>query len=134
MEEAFRLRDDLRAVLNASTDRADARDRFARLRGTWPAHFQPRTWRPGEPIPPPVAPPVEGPTGLAAYLEAIMAFFVAHFEAMITYLGHPGVPRTNNHAARANRRYRAVAAPRYGWATHAGLRAFLVPLQGFDSG
>jgi hypothetical protein len=134
VEEAFRLRDDLRAVLDASTDRADARDRFARLRGTWPAHLRPRTWRPGEPIPPPVAPPAEGPTGLAAYLEAITAFFVAHFDAMITYLGHPGVPRTNNHAERANRRYRAVAAPRYGWATHAGLRAFLVTLQGFDSG
>ena len=63
-----------------------------------------------------------------------MAFFVAHFEAMITYLGRPGVPRTNNHAERANRRYRAVAAPRYGWAAHAGLRAFLIALQGFDSG
>lgn len=38
-----------------------------------------------------------------------MALFVRHFERMITYLGQPGVLRTNNHAERANRRYRAVA-------------------------
>lgn len=62
-----------------------------------------------------------------------MAFFVAHFEAMITYLGHPGVPRTSNHAERANRRYRAASRVRYGWATAHGQRAMLVAPQGFDS-
>ena len=69
----------------------------------------------------------------AGYLERIMAFFVRHFERMITHLGQPGVPRTNNHAERANRRYRAVARPRYGWATAAGQQTMLTALQGFDS-
>ena len=52
---------------------------------------------------------------------------------MITYLGQPGVPRTSNHAERANRRYRAVARGRYGWVTPTGQRAMLTALQGFDS-
>ncbi len=60
-------------------------------------------------------------------------FIRAHFEAMITYLDHPGVPCTNNHAERANRRYRAVSRSRYGWKTAAGHRAMLVALQGFDT-
>jgi hypothetical protein len=62
-----------------------------------------------------------------------MAFFVRHFERMIAYLDRPGVPRTSNHAERQNRRYRAVARGRYGWATDDGLQAMLTALQGFDS-
>ena len=38
-----------------------------------------------------------------------MAFFVQHFEQLITYLDQPGVPRTSNHAERANRHYRALS-------------------------
>ena len=134
VEEALRLRDDLRAVLNTSTTRADAREQFAALRRAWPERFRPRRWRPGEPPPPPPDPgQAAGTDGLRAYLAAIMAFFVDHFEAMITYLGQPGVPRTNNHAERANRRYRAVSRVRYGWATRDGQRAMLLALQGFDS-
>ncbi len=62
-----------------------------------------------------------------------MAFFVRHFEQLITYLDHPGVPRTSNHAERANRRYRQIARSRYGWKTTHGQRAMLVALQGFDT-
>jgi len=131
--EALQLRNDLRAVLNMSTTRAEAREQFAQLRQSWPARFQPWTWRPGTPLEPPQAPETEGTTGLREYLEAIMAFFVRHFEMMITYLGQAGGPRTNNHAERENRRYRAVARPRYGWGTHHGQRAMLAALQGFDS-
>ncbi len=132
--EAIQLRNDLRAVLNTSTTRAEAREQFDQLRQSWPARFQPWSWRPGTPLPVPQAPePAEGTTGLREYLEAIMAFFVRHFEMMITYLGQPGVPRTNNHAERENRRYRAAARPRYGWATTRGQRAMLIALQGFDS-
>ncbi|HEX2184326.1 MAG TPA: transposase [Chloroflexota bacterium] len=131
--EAIQLRNDLRAVLNTSTTRAEAREQFAQLRQSWPARFQPWTWRPGTPLSTPTAPATEGTTGLREYLEAIMAFFVRHFEMMITYLEQPGVPRTNNHAERDNRRWRAVARPRYGWATARGQRAMLIALQGFDS-
>ena len=60
-------------------------------------------------------------------------FFVQHFEHLITYLDQPGVPRTSNHAERANRRYRACTRPRYGWKTRAGQQALLIVLQGFDS-
>ena len=134
VEEALQLRNDLRAVLNTSTSRAEARAQFEALRATWPERFRPWTWRPGEPLPEPVADDqAEGATGLRGYLEQIMAFFVRHFEQMITYLGEPGVPRTNNHAERANRRYRAVARPRSGWGTPAGQQAMLTALQGFDS-
>jgi Transposase/zinc-finger of transposase IS204/IS1001/IS1096/IS1165 len=134
VEEAIRLRDDLRAVLNDSASRAAARGRFDDLRATWPERFRPRPWRPGEPPPEPAAAgEPEGATGLRAYLEQIMAFFVRHFERMIAYLGRPGVPRTGNHAERANRRYRAVARGRYGWGTPAGQQAMLTALQGFDS-
>lgn len=132
--EALHLRDDLRAVLNASASRAEARERFDALRRTWPARFHPWAWRPGEPLPEPRAEAAaEGASGLRVYLEQIMAFFVRHFEQMITYLGQPGVPRTSNHAERANRRYRAVARARYGWTTTAGQQAMLTALQGFDS-
>jgi hypothetical protein len=131
--EAIHLRNDLRAVLNTRTTRTEAREQFDQLRQSWPARFQPWTWRPGTPLEPPAAPDTEGTDGLREYLEAIMAFFVRHFEAMITYLGQPGVPRTNNHAERDNRRWRAVACPRYGWATARGQRAMLIALQGFDS-
>ena len=62
-----------------------------------------------------------------------MAFFVQHFEQLITYLDQPGVPRTSNHAERANRHYRACTRPRYGWKTRAGQQALLIVLQGFDS-
>ena len=134
VEEALRLRDDLRAVLNTSADRWEARERFTRLRRTWPERFRPWEWRPGEPLPPPPsAAAAERADGLRAYLEEIMAFFVRHFTWMITYLDHPGVPRTSNHAERANRRYRAVARPRYGWATAQGHRRMLAALQGFDT-
>jgi Transposase len=131
-EEALRLRDDLRAVLNTAASRAEARERSEQLRATWPERFRPWSRRPGEPLPEPVA-EAAGATGLRAYLEEIMAFFVRHFERMITYLGEPGVPRTSNHAERANRRYRAAARPRYGWGTPAGQLAMLIALQGFDS-
>jgi transposase len=121
VEEAIRLRDDLRAVLNTSRTRADARAQFDELRAAWPERFRPWSWRPGEPLPEPVTDDhAEGAAGLRAYLAQIMAFFVRHFEQMITYLDRPGVPRTSNHAERANRRYRAVARARYGWATAAG--------------
>ena len=60
-----------------------------------------------------------------------MAFFVQHFEQLITYLDQPGVPRTSNHAERANRHYRACTRPRYGWKTRAGQQALLIVLQGF---
>jgi hypothetical protein len=131
--DAIRLRDDLRALVNTSTSRADARAQFEALRRTWPARFRPWDWRPGTLLPPPQAPDTDEPTGLAVYLERIMAFFVRHFELMITYLDEPGVPRTNNHAERANRGYRAAARLRYGWATARGQRAMLTALQGFDS-
>lgn len=132
VEEALHLRDALRAVLNESADRAEARLRFERLRRTWPERFRPRVWRPGAGPPPPQA-TGEGATGLHAYLEDIMAFFVVHFEQLITYLDEVGVPRTSNHAERANRRYRAVSRSRYGWKTRAGQHAMLLVLQGFDS-
>ena len=67
------------------------------------------------------------------FLDAIRAYFVAHFEWMITYLDHPDVPRTNNHAERANRSYRAANRGRYGWKTTTGHRAMLIALQGFDT-
>lgn len=134
VEEAIDLRDDLRAVLNTSTTRAEARERFETLRAAWPERFRPWTWRPGQPLPEPRADdPAEGAAGLRGYLEQIMAFFVRHFERMITHLDRPGVPRTNNHAERGNRRYRAVARPRYGWGSAAGQQAMLTALQGFDS-
>ena len=134
VEEAIQLRDALRAVLNTSTSRAEARAHFNALRATWPARFRPRSWKPGDPLPEPVADAeAEGAEGLRGYLEQIMAVFVRHFERMITYLSHPGVPRTSNHAERANRRYRAVSRGRYGWTSTAGLQAMLIPLQGFDS-
>lgn len=134
VEEALLLRNDLRAVLNTSTRRAQARAQFDTLRETWPERFRPWAWRPGEPLPEPVADErAEGAAGLRAYLEQIMAFFVRHFEQMITYLGQPGIPRTNNHAERDNRRYRAVARPRHGWGSAAGLQTMLTALQGFDS-
>ena len=134
VEEALQLRNDLRAVLNSSTSRVEARERFDALRASWPERFRPWSWRPGQPLPEPQADDqAEGATGLQAYLGQIMAFFVRHFEKMITYLGQPDVPRTNNHAERENRRYRAVARPRYGWATQAGQLALLTALQGFDS-
>lgn len=131
--EAIQLRNDLRAVLNTSTTRGEARTQFDQLRQSWPARFQPWSWRPGTPLPPPQASETEGTSGLREYLEAIMAFFVRHFEMMITYLGQPDVPRTNNAAERANRAWRAAARPRYGWGTPHGQRAMLVALQGFDS-
>ncbi len=134
VEQALQVRDALRTVLKESTSRAEARMRFNRLRQTWPARFQPRAWRPGEPLPVPTADPeADGTTGLEHYLEQIMAFFVQHFEQLITYLDQPGVPRTSNHAERANRRYRACTRPRYGWKTRAGQQALLIVLQGFDS-
>jgi transposase len=144
VEEALQPRNDLRAVLNTSASRAEARAQFDALRETWPARFRPWTWRPGQPLPEPVADDrAEGATGLRAtglratglraYLEQIMAFFVRHFERMILYLDRPGVPRTNNPAERSNRRYRAIARPRYGWGSAAGRQAILTALQGFDS-
>jgi hypothetical protein len=141
VEEALHLRNDLRSVLNQSTSRTQARARFAALRQTWPAPFRARRgwldgWRPGHPLPPkPPKPACPAPPSdaLHRFLHEIMAFFVRHFEWMITYLDHPGVPRTNNHAERANRRYRAASRPRYGWNTAAGHRALLVALQGFDT-
>jgi hypothetical protein len=132
--DALHLRDDLRAVLNQSASRAEARARFDALRATWPARFRPWAWKPGDPLPAPtVDAAADGTTSLATYLEQIMAFFIRHFEQLITYLDHPGVPRTNNHAERENRRYRAASRPRYGWKTKAGHRAMLVALQGFDT-
>jgi hypothetical protein len=131
--EAIQLRNDVRALLNPSTSRWEAREQFDALRRTWPERFRPWEWRPGTPLPPPRAPATEEPTGLAVFLEEIMTFFVRHFELMIPYLDQPGVPRTNNHAERDNRRYRAVARPRDGWATARGQRAMLIALQGFDS-
>ena len=144
VEDALQLRDDLRAVLKQSTTRRQARERFATLRQSWPEPFRPRPsrldgWRPGQPLPPkPPSPPASQPTPatddeLGRFLDDIRAFFVQHFEALIAYLDHPGVPRTNNHAERANRRYRAVSRPRYGWKTATGQRAMLVALQGFDT-
>jgi hypothetical protein len=55
VEEALRLRNDLRAALNTSTGRAQARAQFDTLRETWPERFRPWAWRPGEPLPEPVA-------------------------------------------------------------------------------
>lgn len=150
VEDALQLRDDLRAVLDKSTSRREARARFAALRQTWPEPFRPRRgwlddWRPGQPLPPrpppaAAAPPdpahvaaTGGAADLAHVLDEIRTFFIGHFEWLITYLDHPGVPRTNNHAERANRRYRAASRPRYGWKTAAGHRAMLVALQGFDT-
>lgn len=132
VEEAIRLRDDLRKAVGEAKTRSEARWSFDRLRKSWPEEFRPWTWRPGEEIPGPRAQGA-GPEGLAGYLHAIMAFFVRHFEMMICYLGKPGVPRTSNHAERANRNYRAISRVRYGWKTDQGLRAFLIVLQGFDS-
>jgi len=134
VEEASHLRNDLRAGLSTSPSRAEAREQFARLREAWPEHFRPWSWRPGEPRPEPRADDeAESATGLRRSLEPIMALFVRHFERMITYLGRPGVPRTTNHAERGNRRYRAVARPRYGWTTPPDQQAMLTALQGFDS-
>jgi transposase len=131
VEEAIQLRNDLRRVLNSSADGWEARRAFDQLRQSWPDRFHPFTFQLGEPLPDP--PASEPATGLRAYLEDIMAFFIRHFEQMITYLEHPGTPRTNNHAERANRRYRAVSQNRYGWTTAQGQRAMLIALQGFDS-
>jgi hypothetical protein len=131
--EALQLRNDLRAVLNTSTSRWEAREQLDQLRRSWPARFRPWTWRPGTPLAPPQAGEAEGATGLRVYLEEIQAFFLRHFEMLITYLDEPAVPRTSNHAERANRSWRAVARPRYGWATAYGQRAMLVAVQGFDS-
>ncbi len=140
VEEAIRLRNDLRAVLNESTSRTQARARFDALRQTWPAPFRPPQrwldgWRPGQPLPsrPPDPPSPPPPQGLERFLHKIMTFFVRHFEHMITYLDHPNVPRTNNHSERANRQYRATSRPRYGWKSTHGHRAMLVALQGFDT-
>jgi len=133
VEEAIKLRNDLRRIVNESTTRTEARGRFDQLRSSWPEQFRPWQWRLGEPLPEPSADETDGVEGLHRYLEGIMAFFVRHFEMMITYLGRPGVPRTNNDSERANRRYRAIARPRYGWGSHSGLNAFLITLQGFDS-
>jgi hypothetical protein len=149
VEEALRLREELRAALNQSASRQEARERFAALRRTWPERFHPPAprpdrldgWRPGQPLPPkpptePAAPPAQGApaaAGLERFLDAIRAYFVRHFEQLITYLDHPGVPRTNNHAERENRRYRAASRGRYGWGSNAGHRAMLVALQGFDT-
>jgi hypothetical protein len=144
---ALQVRDDLRALLNASTSRREARARFDALRRTRPEPFRPRRdrldgWRPGQPLPPKLpetppapAPPVDGAEAAdpERFLHAIMAYFIDHFEWLITYLDHPGVPRTNNPAERANRRYRAASRGRYGWKTAAGHRAMLVALQGFDT-
>lgn len=134
VEQAIGLRNDLRSVLNQSSSRAEARSRFDRLRSGWPERFRPWSWRPGESLPEPQAEEGEESEGLARYLHAIMAFFVRHFEMMITYLAHPGVPRTNNHSERENRRYRSVARVRYGWGSQAGLMGFLIVIQGFDPG
>jgi hypothetical protein len=134
VEEAVQLRNDLRSVLNESSSQMEARGRFDKLRSSWPERFRPWSWRPGEPIPEPQVGQTEGAEGLKVYLEEIMAFFVRHFEMMITYLGHPGVPRTNNHSERENRRYRSVARVRYGWGSLSGLTGFLITLQGFDPG
>jgi hypothetical protein len=131
VEEAIQLRNDLRAVLDTSSDGWEARRQFDRLRQTWPERFHPWTFQLGEGLPD--APSSRPVTGLGAYREEIMAFFVRHFERMITYLDHPGVPRTSNHAERENRRYRQVSRHRYGWKTKHGQRAMLVALQGFDS-
>jgi transposase len=131
VQDAIQLRNDLRAVLNTSADGWEARRQFDRLRQTWPERFHPWTFGLGEP--PPERPSSERATGLHAYLGEIMAFFVRHFERMITYLDHPGTPRTSNHAERENRRYRQVSRPRYGWKSKHGQRAMLVALQGFDS-
>jgi transposase-like protein len=151
VEEALQLRDDLRAIVTQSTSRRQAHARFAALRRSWPARFQPQPsrldgWRPGTPLPPkpsatlppPTALLPDGdsppPTGeLTHFLDDIRTFFIQHFEWLITYLDHSGVPRTNNHAERANRRYRAASRPRYGWQSTAGHRAMLVALQGFDT-
>jgi hypothetical protein len=159
VEAALQLRDDLRAIVTQSATRREARARFTTLRRTWPTHCQPRPsrldgWRPGQPLPPkppptrpppPTTPPADAPAGkphpaptgdavdLERFLDEIRTFFIAHFEAMITYLDHPGVPRTNNHAERANRHYRAVSRSRYGWKTAAGHQAMLTALQGFDT-
>jgi transposase len=132
--EAIGLRNDLRSALNESTTKMEARRHFDKLRSSWPERFRPWSWRPGEPIPEPKAGEAEGAEGLKVYLEEIMAFFVRYFEMMITYLGHPGVPRTNNHSERENRRYRSVARVRYGWGSLSGLKGFLITLQGFDPG
>jgi hypothetical protein len=131
VQEAIELRNQLRTVLTTSADGWEARRQFDRLRQTWPERFRPWTFRLGEPLP--TASTAQPATGLRAFLEEIMAFFVRHFAQMITYLDHPGVPRTSNHAERANRRYRQVARSRYGWGTPQGQRAMLVALQGFDS-
>lgn len=131
VEEAIALRNDLRAVLNTSADGWEARRQFDRLRQTWPERFRPWTFRLGEPLPLPSATPPA--TGLSAFVEQIMAFFVRYFEQMITYLDHPAAPRTSNHAERENRRYRQVARSRYGWKTPHGQYAMLIALQGFDS-
>ncbi|GAC1531402.1 MAG: hypothetical protein NVS2B16_37930 [Chloroflexota bacterium] len=131
VQEAIQLRNDVRTVLNQSQDGWEARRQSDRLRQSWPEQLQPQTFRPWEPLPAP--PPREPAIGLRIFLEEIMAFFVRHFERMITYLEHPDAPRTSNHAERENRRYRAVSRCRYGWKTMRGQRAMLVALQGFDS-
>lgn len=134
VEEAIRLRDARRAGLNTSTSRAEARAPFDALQEGWPARFRPWRWRPGEPLPEPRADEAAaGASGRRVYLEQRMAFFARHFEHLIASRGRPGVPRTSNHAERANRRDRAVARGRYGWATAGGQPAMLTALQGFDS-
>jgi hypothetical protein len=82
VEEAIHLRNDLRTVLNTSADGWEARRRFDRRRQSWPERFHPWTFRRGEPLPD--APCSEPATSLRAQLEAIMAFFVRHFERMIS--------------------------------------------------
>jgi transposase len=64
VEAALRLREELRAALNQSASRREARARFDALRRTWPEPFRPGRgwldgWRPGQPLPPkpPPAPP-----------------------------------------------------------------------------
>ena len=131
VEEAIQLRNDLRAVLQRSGDGWEARRQFHTLRQRWPERFRPWTFRLGEPLPETSSSPPA--TDLRRFLEEIMAFFVRHVEQMITYLDHPGTPRTSNHAERENRRYRQIARVRYGWKTKEGQRALLVALQGFDS-
>src|SRR6266540_5521180 len=75
-------------LVNHSTSRSEAWQRFDELRRTWPQRFRPWDWCPGEPLPGAEAEPAEAApeeaepdeaAGLRAYLEQIMAFFVRHF-------------------------------------------------------
>jgi hypothetical protein len=149
--QGLQLRNEVRALPNASTSRQDARERFDALRRSWPEAFHPPAqrdrlagWRPGQPLPPKDAPAAETPergtpagaeeaSPFVAVLDEIRRFFVQHFAWIVTYLDHPGAPRTNNHAERANRCYRSRSRPRYGWKTRRGHRALLVSLQGLDT-